>query len=108
MTVVCGKPHIQAGTKDVVDNPTIVVEVLSPTSEQYDRGLKWESYRQVASLTDYLLVSQKTAVIEHFGRESDGAWRYRATGRGARVKLTQGAELDVDAIYENVFELSGD
>ncbi len=57
-TVVCGPLQLQPGTKDVVENPKIVVEVLSPTTEQYDRGLKWDGYRQMPSLTDYLLVSQ--------------------------------------------------
>ncbi len=108
VTVVCGQLRIQPGTNDVVENPTIVVEVLSPSTEQYDRGLKWEGYRGAASLTDYLLVSQKATAIEHFRREGDGAWRYRAAGRGERVTLTGGVQLDLDTIYENVFDLAGE
>lgn len=108
VTVVCGQLRIQPGTKDVVENPTIVVEVLSPSTEQYDRGLKWEGYRRLPSLTDYLLVSQKSASIEHFRREGDGSWRYHAAGRGERVTLTGGVQLDLDPIYENVFALAGD
>lgn len=107
-TVVWGALRLQSGTKDVVENPTIVVEVLSPSTEEYDRGLKWEGYRALASLPDYVLVSQKAAMIEHFRREQDGSWRYRAAAPGERVTLTGGAELDVDAIFDGVFQLAGE
>jgi hypothetical protein len=55
---------------------------------------------------DYLLVSQKAAIIEHFQRERDGSWRYRAVGPGQRVTLTQGVKLEVDAIFDGVFQLA--
>jgi Uma2 family endonuclease len=74
--MVCGPLSIQQGTKDVVENPSVVVEVLSESTEQYDRGLKWEGYRRLASLTDYVLVSQREPTIEHYRREQDGSWRY--------------------------------
>jgi Uma2 family endonuclease len=108
VTVVCGALRLQPGTKDVVENPNMVVEVLSPTTEEYDRGLKWEGYRALPSLTDYLLVSQKAALIEHFRREADGSWRYQAAGPGQRVALTGSAVLDVDAIFDGVFQLAGE
>jgi Uma2 family endonuclease len=108
VTVICGQVRIQPGTKDVVENPTIVVEVISPSSEQYDRGLKWEGYRNVPSLTDYLLVSQKAATIEHFRRDKNGSCRYQAAGEGERILLTGGAQVDVGPIFEDVFELAGE
>jgi len=107
-TIVCGALRIQPGTKDVVENPSVVVEVLSSSTEQYDRGLKWDGYRRLSSLNDYLLVSQHTASIEHYRRESDGSWRYTAAGPGERVTLTDGTTLDVSALFEGVFELAGD
>lgn len=107
-SVVCGALSFQPGTEDVVQNPNIVVEVLSPSTEQYDRGLKWEGYRRIASLNDYVLVSQAAAVIEHYRREPDASWRYRASGPGERVALTGGAEIEVDSIYRGVFELAGE
>jgi Uma2 family endonuclease len=106
-TVVCGPLLVQAGTKDVVENPSMVVEVLSPSSEQYDRGLKWDGYRRLPSLTDYLLVSQEVASIEHYRRESDGSWRYRAAGPGERVTLTGGSQIEVDVIFDGAFEFVG-
>lgn len=107
-TVVCGPVRLQEGTKDVVENPTIVVEVLSPSTEQYDRGLKWDGYRRIPSLTDYVLVSQHVASIEHYQREPDGSWRYRSAGPGEQVTLASGAVLDVTSIFEGVFELAGE
>jgi len=106
-SVVCGQVMLQEGTTDVLVNPTILVEVLSDGTEQYDRGLKWEGYQQLASLTDYLLVAQHEIRVEQFQRTSDGRWFYRAYGPGERVPLSNGAQLDVDAIYTRAFELPG-
>ena len=107
-TVVCGAVELQAGTSDVVANPTVLVEVLSGTTEAYDRGLKWAGYQQVASLTDYLLVAQHEVRIEHFRRAADRGWSYAAYGPGERVVLTNGAALSVDAIYARAFDLPAD
>ncbi len=103
--VVCGGVQTEPGTADVLANPTIVVEVLSRSTEAYDRGDKWEAYQRLASLTDYLLVAQTHARIEHFGREADGSWRYRVAESGERLTLANGAQLEVDAVYEGAFEL---
>jgi Uma2 family endonuclease len=108
VTVLCGPSVVEPGTSDVLVNPRVIVEVLSGTTEQYDRGLKWEGYQRLLSLTDYLLVSQDEVRIEHFRREAHGAWTYRALGPGDRVVLTDGCELDVDGIFAAVFELPGD
>lgn len=107
-TVVCGQVQLHEGTADVIDNPHIVVEVLSKSTEQHDRGDKWEDYRSVPSLTDYVLVSQRLPRLEHFAREADGSWRYRVVGAGGRLALTNGTSLVVDEIFEGVFDLPGD
>ena len=106
VTVVCGPLELEAN--DVLLNPQILVEVLSSSTEQYDRGLKWEGYQRLASLTDYVLVSQAEPRIEHFQRASDGSWTYRAAGAGGRIVLSNGATLIVDEIFAGVFELQGD
>jgi Uma2 family endonuclease len=108
VAIVCGALSLEDGTRDVVANPGIVVEVLSSSTEQYDRGLKWEGYQRLQSLTDYLLVSQDEPRIEHFRRESAGSWIYRAAASGERVKVSRGASLDVDAIFARVLDLPGD
>jgi Uma2 family endonuclease len=99
---------VQAGTADVITNPSVLVEVLSSSTEEYDRGLKWTGYQSIASLTDYLLVAQIEARVEHYRRNADGSWTYRTAGPGERVALTGGGELDVDAIYAGMFDLPGD
>jgi Uma2 family endonuclease len=108
VSVVCGKAVLQDGTKDVLVNPTILVEVLSSGTEQHDRGLKWKGYQRLASLTDYLLVAQHEVRVEQFQRAPDGQWLYRTYGRGDRVPLADGTQIDVGAMYEDAFDYPGD
>ena len=107
VTVVCGTVSLVTGTSDVIDNPSIVIEVLSTGTEQHDRGDKWQDYRSVVSLTDYVLVSQRMARVEHFAREADGSWRYRVLGPGDRLERTNGT-LAVDQLFDGVFEIPGE
>jgi Uma2 family endonuclease len=107
-SVVCGPMELAHGTKDVLANPSVVVEVLSKSTEAYDRGAKWDGYQAIAALTDYLLVAQNAVHIEHFRREADGEWRYRVAGAGGRVTLSNGTVLDADTIYRGAFELEGE
>ncbi len=107
VTVVCGSVEIQAG--DVLINPETVVEILSASTEPYDRGLKWESYQGIASLRDYVLVSQTEPRVEHFHRDSAaGSWVYRAAGPAGLITLGNGAVLDLDLIFRGAFALPGD
>jgi Uma2 family endonuclease len=108
VSVVCGPVVSEPGTSDVLANPAIVVEVLSEATEQYDRGLKWEGYQRIESLTDYVLVSQAGPRIEHFRRAPTQTWNYRSVGAGERVLLSNDAVLDVDTIFAGVFDLPGD
>lgn len=108
VSVVCGQIVLQDGANDVVANPTILIEVLSSTTEQYDRGLKWEGYQRLVSLTDYLLVAQHEVRVEHYLRAPDRGWFYRTYSTAERCVLGNGAQLDVDAIYARAFELPGD
>lgn len=75
LTVVCGKPQFHDQFGDVLLNPKVIFEVLSPSTESFDRGDKFERYRNHnESLTDYVLVSQKKPLIEHFQRQPNGQW----------------------------------
>ena len=109
-SVVCGDRVLAEGTTDVLANPEIVVEVLSTTTESYDRGLKWESYQRIASLRDYVLVSQARVRVEHFSRDAaePDMWRYRELGRGDVLMFANGATVAVDSLFEGVFELDGE
>ena len=107
-SMVCAAIELSPGTSDVLANPAVLVEVLSASTEAYDRGRKWDGYQQIASFTDYLLVSQQSAHVEHYQRGTSGAWTYRVATAGGRVTLTNGAVLEIDAIYAGAFDLDGD
>lgn len=72
VTVVCGKPEL-AGS-DTLLNPTLIVEVLSESSERFDRGVKFWRYRRINSLQEYVLVSQSEPRVDVLTRQSDGSW----------------------------------
>jgi Uma2 family endonuclease len=73
---VCGEPRFHEKHKTVLLNPRVLIEVLSPSAEAYDRGDKWTYYQLIPSLTDYVLVAQHRAQIEHYALDSDGSRRY--------------------------------
>ncbi|MBX3125177.1 MAG: Uma2 family endonuclease [Polyangiaceae bacterium] len=108
VAVVCGRVELEAGTTDVLLNPSVIVEVLSKATEAYDRGAKWEGYRGLPSVQDYLLVSQGEAHIEHFQRQPDGSWRYAVAEVGGSVRLTSGVLVQLDSVFAGVFELAGE
>jgi Uma2 family endonuclease len=74
LSVICGPLKFAEGTDDTVVNPTLIVEVLSASTERYDRGRKFEHYRLIPDLKEYLLVSQDEPRIEQFVRQPDGRW----------------------------------
>lgn len=75
IVVVCGEPRFLDDHRDVLLNPTVIIEVLSPSTESFDRGEKFWRYRNhLASLTDYVQVSQALPLIEHFRRQSNDEW----------------------------------
>ena len=77
LVVVCGDPKFHDEHRDVLVNPTVIIEVLSPTTEAFDRGEKWIRYQTwLQTLTDYLLVSQTKPQIELFHRHGTAEWRY--------------------------------
>ena len=79
LTVVCGEPQFHDSKKDVLVNPRVIVEVLSPSTEAYDRTTKFSRYRMGnETLTDYILVSQDKPFVEHFAKQPDGNWHYRS------------------------------
>ena len=105
ITVICGKPdlHFYKNTQTVL-NPTLIVEVLSTTTEKYDRGDKFENYKLIPSLTNYLLVAQDRAKVEHFVRQEDGTWSCTVSeGLNAIVQIDSlECELPLSEIYLKV------
>jgi Uma2 family endonuclease len=74
VSVVCGQVQYAEGTNKVITNPTVVVEVLSPSTEAYDRGAKSSEYRKIPSLKEYAFISQTEPRVEIYGRKSSGEW----------------------------------
>jgi Uma2 family endonuclease len=74
VSVVRGKPEVADDQNDILLNPTVIVEVLSPSTEAHDRGLKFARYRRMESLREYVLVSQEAPHVEVFRRQEDGHW----------------------------------
>jgi len=74
VVVVCGEPKFQDNVFDTLLNPTLLIEVLSETTESYDRGKKFQHYRSIESLQEYVLVSQDEARIEKYVKRGDGFW----------------------------------
>jgi Uma2 family endonuclease len=102
--VVCGQPRFHDEHGDVVINPTVIVEVLSKSTEAYDRGEKFERYSQNASLTDYLLVSQRRPKIEHYARGEHGRWNYsRETSLAGSIDLAAiDCRLPLAEVYDGI------
>ena len=69
--VVCGEPRFEDNIFDTLLNPIVIVEVLSPSTEAYDRGEKFSHYRQLQSLREYILVSQDKVCVEHYVRQTE-------------------------------------
>jgi Uma2 family endonuclease len=106
VTLVCG-PVLTMAVKrngaslgEAVTNPTVIVEVLSPSTERYDRKEKFGYYKRLASLEEYVLVSQDMKRIEVFRRPAveGGAWSCEE-GRAGDTVLVHGATVQVDAVY---------
>lgn len=100
-SVVCDPVLRDPRSPTHVVNPTVVFEVLSPSTENYDRGEKREHYQQIDSLREYVLLSQETRKIELWSRaSSDTAWSYAEYGPGDTVELRSiGCSLDVSEVY---------
>jgi Uma2 family endonuclease len=104
VSVVCGEVQFADDARDVVLNPALVVEVLSDSTAAFDRGKKFQSYQQIESLQEYLLVSQDEYVVEHYLRQGDDRWLYtRVGGLGEAIILpTLKCRLALGDIYGKV------
>jgi len=72
--VICGEPKVEETEQDTLLNPTVIIEVLSPSTESYDRGKKFQHYRALDSLQEYVLIAQDQARIERYLRQPSGEW----------------------------------
>ncbi|HWK89648.1 MAG TPA: Uma2 family endonuclease [Longimicrobium sp.] len=102
--VVCGQPQIEHRHADLLMNPVLLIEVLSPSTADYDHGKKWENYRRIPTVQDYLLVSQDRPRVERYTRHGDGLWLFSETaGVDGEIRLDSvNAALPLAEIYEGV------
>lgn len=106
--VVCGAPALRPGTTDVVTNPAVVVEVISRSTEAYDRGDKQAGYLLLPSLRHFVLVAQREPRVEIYTRQDDGSFRFEVITTGAAQLTTVGVTLSMEDLYAGTFELPGD
>jgi Uma2 family endonuclease len=103
VVAVCGPREFADAHHDTLINPTVIFEILSPSTEAYDRGEKFAQYWRLASLTDYVLVAQDRVRVEHFTRQGDGWFVTAASALDDALRLASiDAVLPLAAIYENL------
>jgi Uma2 family endonuclease len=104
LVVVCGRPRFEDKELDTLLNPTVIVEILSKSTEAYDRGEKFAQYRTLDTLTDYLLVSQDRPLVERFTRQPDGVWLFtESTGLNAVMPIESiQCQLPLAEVYDRV------
>ncbi len=106
VSVVCGQAKFDEKRKDNLLNPTVIIEVLSPSTEAYDRGKKFDHYRRLESLQDYLLVAQDSVMVLHYARQTgdDDRWMLTAYyGLDTVVNIKSiGCELPLAEVYDKV------
>lgn len=104
VTVVCGPLERDPADRNAITNPTIIVEVLSDSTEASDRGEKWRHYRTLPSLQSYVLINTREPLVEVFTR-SGTSWSLSDAGPGDFAALgLHDAKLDVDALYAGVVD----
>jgi len=103
-TIVCGELEFDDDQRDTIINPTVIVEVLSDSTEKYDRGRKSSHYRQIASLKELILISQDRPHVERLTRQPDGDWLFHEeTDLSADFELKSlGVTVAVSELYRNV------
>jgi Uma2 family endonuclease len=104
--VVCGELQLAGDQRDNLLNPLLIVEVLSPSTENYDRGKKFELYRTIESFREYLIVHQERRCVEHYSRQDDPSWILREYHRhGSSVTIARlGVELSLDELYASAID----
>ncbi|HSF23477.1 MAG TPA: Uma2 family endonuclease [Blastocatellia bacterium] len=105
LSVACGEPVFEKiGGVDALTNPTLIIEVLSESTEAYDRGDKFTHYKSILSLREYLLVAQHRAHVTHYAQNEDGSWSYSEFNDvSASVHLPSvDCVLELASVYEGV------
>ena len=102
-SIVCGPPKYDTSTRpSSLLNPQVIFEILSPSTASFDRGDKFERYKRLESLTDYVLVASGKMRVEHYVRQDGGGWLYREYHEGA--DLLKLASVEVELLLAEIYE----
>jgi Uma2 family endonuclease len=102
--LLCGAPEFYKDREDVILNPTLIVEILSPSTERHDQYAKSAYYRDIPSLMDFLLISQETVRIDHFARKDPFTWTVTTyIESSSEIAVTQGRVFTVNDFYATIF-----
>ncbi len=101
VSVACSSLEFEDIHNDTLLNPCVLIEILSPSTERYDRSKKFQAYQQIESFQEYLLIAQDTPLVEHFVRRSDKLWTFDViTDLSASIALGSiGCTLALQDIY---------
>ncbi len=100
LSIICGPLELHPEDDHAVTNPVVLIEILSKSTEAWDRGDKFAHYRRLVSLQEYVLVAQDKKRVEHYRRNDDGTWTLAELGAGGALTLSSlGCAVDVDRIY---------
>ena len=104
VSVVCGDPELADEHQDNLLNPVVIFEILSPSAEKYDRGVKFQHYRTVESLREYVLVDQSQVRIECYSRQPGNTWTLRDYQRLEEELVSDsiGISIPLSRIYDRV------
>ena len=108
-SVVCGPVLTADNADDILINPVLIVEVLSPATKKFDRGRKFDLYREIDFLKEYLLVHTDALIIEHYSRQPDNSWIYRETKgpNGSVIVPTLEMTLSLEQLYGSTMTIPG-
>lgn len=105
LTVTCDEPEFTDENRDVLLNPLVIIEVLSDSTSACDRGKKFQSYQDIPSFQEYILISQEDLLVERFVRQSDGSWIYtKFSGADERVQI---AAIDCTVDLKDIYAKTG-
>ena len=104
ISVACPPERFDERDSNSLLNPKVIIEVLSPSAEKYDRTQKFEHFKQIAEMSDYILVSADQVWVEHFARAEGGAWTVRSYTQRSQTLALPSIEVEVplDEIYERL------
>lgn len=106
IVVTCGQEVFEDGEQDTLVNPVVIMEVLSPSTERFDRGKKFHDYQTIPSLREYVLVSQSPRRLEVYRKQADGTWLYQSSPFSPPPLVLQSIDctLSPDEVYHKVEE----